>query len=119
MTSYYTVYCNNNVGVHVNIKHCQLLWHSLLKVMCLNFLLQEMIGVCSKKEYGQLDTMLPLNPSTDVWREAQPVTKITDSVYPFGDDGKRPTSDEVRNTHCLKYLRPLGSVDALQLDYLN
>ena len=55
-----------------------------------------MAGVCSKKQLGQLDTMLPLNPSTDVWREAQPVTKITDSLYPFGGDGKRPTVNEVR-----------------------
>ncbi|XP_065899176.1 BAI1-associated protein 3-like isoform X2 [Dysidea avara] len=54
-----------------------------------------MVGVCSKKQLGQLDTMLPLNPSTDVWREAQPVTKITDSLYPFGGDGKRPTVNEL------------------------
>ena len=40
--------------------------------------------------------MLPLNPHTDVWRETQPVTKITDSLYPFDIDGKRPTKDEVR-----------------------
>ena len=60
------------------------------------FPFQKMVGVCSKKELDQLDTMLPLNPSTDVWREAQPVTKITDSVYPFDLDGKRPTVIEVR-----------------------
>ena len=58
--------------------------------------LQKMIGVCSKKELSQLDTMLPLNPSTDVWKGAQPVTKIIDSIYPFSSDRKRPTINEVR-----------------------
>ena len=60
--------------------------------------LQKMVGVSNKKELGQLDTLLPLNPSSDVWREALPVTKITDSMYPFDDGGKRPTVDEVRCT---------------------
>jgi len=56
-----------------------------------------MAGLGNKKELGQLDTMLPLTPSTDMWREALPVTKITDSMYPFGDDNsKRPTVNEVR-----------------------
>jgi len=56
-----------------------------------------MTGLGNRKELGHLDTMLPLNPSTDVWKEAQPVTKITDSMYPFGDDySKRPTINEVR-----------------------
>ena len=58
--------------------------------------LQKMDGVCSKKELSQLDTMLPLNPSTDEWKEAQPVTKISDSMYPFSTDKKRPTINEVR-----------------------
>jgi len=58
------------------------------------FLLQ--IGMCSKKELGQLDTMLPLNPSTDMWRKAHPVTKNTDSMYPFSCDRKRPSINEVR-----------------------
>ncbi|XP_065899174.1 BAI1-associated protein 3-like [Dysidea avara] len=53
---------------------------------------KKMVGMSSKIELGQLDTMLPLNPSIDVWREAQPVTKITDSLYPFG---KRPTVNEL------------------------
>ena len=57
-----------------------------------------MVGVSNKKELGQLDTLLPLNPSFDVWREALPVTKITESMYPFDDDGKRPTVNEVRCT---------------------
>ena len=58
-----------------------------------------MVGMSSKIELGQLDTMLPLNPSIDVWREAQPVTKITDSLYPFG---KRPTVNEVSQTFNIK-----------------
>ena len=59
-----------------------------------------MASMGCRKELGQLDTMLPLNRSTDVWREAQPVTKITDSLYPFGDDNdnKRPTVNEVSCT---------------------
>ncbi|XP_065899181.1 BAI1-associated protein 3-like isoform X3 [Dysidea avara] len=43
--------------------------------------------------------MLPLNPHTDVWRETQPVTKITDSLYPFDIDGKRPTKDELDHAY--------------------
>jgi len=73
------------------------------------FLLQKMVGVCSKKELGQLNTMLPLNPSTDVWKEAHPVTKITDSVYPFDDDGQRPTPNEVR-MHIV--FKPVGRINS-------
>jgi len=66
-----------------------------------------MVGVSNKKELGQLDTLLPLNPSSDVWREALPVTKITDSMYPFDDEGKRPTVNEVRCTLLTYTVEPL------------
>ena len=69
-----------------NVMHC-----------CTKYFLQKMVGGYSKKELSQLDTFLPLNPSSDVWREALPVTRITDSMYPFDDDGKRPTKAEVFN----------------------
>jgi len=58
-------------------------------------LLQKLIRTSSKKELDQLKTLLPVNPSTNMWREAQPVTEITDPVYPFGTDERRPTKEEV------------------------
>ena len=66
--------------------------------VCVLILLQKYIRKSSRKSVGRLKTLLPLNPSSDVWKEALPVTKITDSMYPFDDDGKRPTKVEVRPT---------------------
>ena len=68
-------------------------------------LLQKMPDTGYEKELDQLDTMLPLNPSTDVWREAQPVTKITDSVYPFNAKKTRPTENEVRHIDMILYIQ--------------
>ena len=63
-------------------------------------LIQKIVGVCSKKEVDQLDTLLPVHSSTefDVWKQAQPVTQITDPVYPFNTRKSRPTENEVRHT---------------------
>ena len=61
---------------------------------------QKIVGVCNKKEVDQLDTLLPVHSSTesDVWKQAQPVTEITDAVYPFNTRKTRPTENEVRHT---------------------
>ena len=61
-----------------------------------------MVGVCNKKELDCLgDTLLSLHSSTDsdiyVWTQAQPVTKITDAVYPFNSKKTRPPENEVRH----------------------
>jgi len=60
-----------------------------------------MVGVSSKKELDKLevDKLLPFSPSPNVWKKAQPVTKITDDVYPFNSEKTRPTENEVRHMH--------------------
>ena len=56
-----------------------------------------MIGTSSKKELDHRNTMLPLNNDfPDVWKTAGPVTKISESPFPFDDNGQRPTANEVR-----------------------
>lgn len=54
-----------------------------------------MVGASSKRELNHLDVMLPLSNSPDAWRTAEPVTKITESIFPFAEDGIRPTEKEV------------------------
>ena len=61
-----------------------------------------MVGVCNKEELDRLgDTLLSLHSSTDsdiyVWTQAQPVTNITDTVYPFNAKKTRPSENEVRH----------------------
>jgi len=40
--------------------------------------------------------MLLLSKTADAWKTAGPVTKITDSPYPFNKNTSRPTAKEVR-----------------------
>ena len=56
-----------------------------------------MVGVCYGKELDDLNNFLPLKSSTesDAWTQAQPVTRITDTVYPFNARKTRPTENEV------------------------
>ena len=57
-----------------------------------------MVGVTSVKEltFDHHDTMLLLSNTADAWKTAGPVTKITDSLYPFNKNKSRPTAKEVR-----------------------
>ena len=55
-----------------------------------------MVGASSKKELNSRDTMLPLSDTPDAWQTAEPVTKISETKYPFDENGIRPSSKEVR-----------------------
>ena len=60
------------------------------------FGLQNMMGISSMKEFSYHAAMLLLSDDTDAWRTAEPVTKITDTTYPFTETRDRPTTKEVR-----------------------
>ena len=95
--------------LHVSLKVCKEHW-------CLLFtgnLLQKVVGVCSTQELDQLelDKLLPINLFPDVWKKAQPVTKITDAVYPFNTKKTRPIENEVRHyTHVHNNARHVGKL---------
>ena len=57
-----------------------------------------MIGMKTTKELDHFDVMLPLDLSSDTWKEAEAVTRITETMYPFENDRKRPSVKEVRWT---------------------
>ena len=59
-------------------------------------LLQTIIGLKTTKELDHFDAMLPLDLSSNAWKEAEAVTRITESLYPFENDRKRPSAKQVR-----------------------
>ena len=62
----------------------------------LNVLLQVMVGASSKMELNSWDILLPQSNRPNAWQTAKPITKISESTYPFAENKIRPTSGEVR-----------------------
>ena len=56
-----------------------------------------MVGASSKRELKSRDLLLPLSDTPDAWQTAESVTKISETPYPFDENGIRPTSKEVRH----------------------
>jgi len=55
-----------------------------------------MIGASSKKELKSCDGLLPVSNTPDAWQTAEPIKKISESIYPFDENRIRPSSGEVR-----------------------
>ena len=68
----------------------------MYSTMSLFNLLQNMIGAISKKELDSWDALLPISNTPDAWQTAEPITKISESIYPFDENRIRPSSGEVR-----------------------
>ncbi|XP_065899170.1 BAI1-associated protein 3-like isoform X2 [Dysidea avara] len=58
-----------------------------------------MIGMKTTKELDHFDVMLPLDLSSDTWKEAEAVTRITETMYPFENDRKRPSVKELDHVY--------------------
>ena len=63
----------------------------------LSILLQNMIGASSKKELNSCDALLPLSNTPNAWQTAKPITKISESIYPFDKNKIRPSIKKVRH----------------------